>query len=110
MKARVLYVFLIALLALSGCSKESISIKRQKLETGDIKDTSIVIKVGDTDVKYSEVRNYCYLLKCQYEDNFGKELWQYKLDSDSTIGDEARQEVASLITQLKIINTTLQVF
>ena len=49
MKARVLYVFLIALLALSGCSKESISIKRQKLETGDIKDTSIVIKVGDTD-------------------------------------------------------------
>lgn len=108
MKARVLYVFLIALLALSGCSKESISIKRQKLETGDIKDTSIVIKVGDTDVKYSEVRNYCYLLKCQYEDNFGKELWQYKLDSDSTIGDEARQEVASLITQLKIIKKTAE--
>lgn len=108
MKARVLYVFLIALLALSGCSKESISIKRQKLETGDIKDISIVIKVGDTDVKYSEVRNYCYLLKCQYEDNFGKELWQYKLDSDSTIGDEARQEVASLITQLKIIKKTAE--
>lgn len=103
-----LCVFFIASLVLSGCSKESVNIKKTKLETGDMQNTSIVMKVGDIGVKYSEVRNYCYLLKCQYEDSFGKELWQYKLDGDSTIGDEARQEVASLVTQLKIIKKTAE--
>lgn len=106
--AGFLCAFIIVSTALSGCSKKSVTIKKPKLEAGNIQDTSIVIKVGDIGVKYSEVRNYCYLLKCQYEDSFGKGLWQYKLDDNTTIGDEARQEVASLVTQLKIIKKTAE--
>lgn len=102
----ILSMLLIVSAILSGCSKDSSSTKKTKLEKGDMQDTSVVIKVGDTGVKYSEVRNYCYLLKCQYENSFGAGLWQYKLGDNSTIGDEARQEVASLVTQLKIIRKT----
>ncbi|HBA97260.1 MAG TPA: hypothetical protein DCZ23_04035 [Lachnospiraceae bacterium] len=101
-----LCVLLIISALLTGCSKDKVKSKKTKLETGSMQETSVVIKIGDTGVKYSEMRNYCYLLKRQYEDSFGKNLWKYKLDNDSTIGDEARQEVASLVTQLKIIRKT----
>lgn len=100
----ILYALFIASAMLSGCSKDM----AKKLASGDTQETSVVMKVGNVGVKYSEVRNYCYLLKCQYENSFGKGLWQYKLDNGTTIGDEARQEVASLITQLKIIKKTAE--
>jgi len=93
----------------TGCSKNNTSIKKTKLETGGIKDTSIVIKIDGKGVKYSEIRNYCYLLKCMYETSFGKELWKYKIkdsNGSTTIGDEAKQEIVNLVTQLKIIKKT----
>ncbi len=96
----------VSFVMLPGCSKGSGTTKRVKLETGDISDTSIVMKIGNAGVKYSEVRNYCYLLKCQYESNFGGGIWDYNLGDNVTIGDEARQEIANLITQLKIIRKT----
>lgn len=102
----ILCILLSVAVILPGCSKGSGTTKKVKLETGDISDTSIVMKIGNTGVKYSEVRNYCYLLKCQYESNFGKEIWNYNLGDNVTIGDEARQEIANLITQLKIIRKT----
>lgn len=99
-------IILATVLLLPGCSKTESTKKKAKLETGDIKDTSIVIKAGNTGVKYSEVRNYCYLLKCQYETSFGPGLWKYKINKDTTIGDEAKQEIVNVITQLKIIRKT----
>lgn len=99
-------ILLVTALLLPGCSKTEGAKKKAKLETGEIKNTSIVIKVGNMGVKYSEVRNYCYLLKCQYETSFGPGLWKYKLNKDTTIGDEAKQEIVNVITQLKVIKKT----
>lgn len=69
---------------------------------------TVVMMVGDDQVRYSEVMAYCYFLKCQYEDSFGKELWQYKLDDNETIGDQAKQEIVNMITQLKVISGVAQ--
>lgn len=104
----ILCICLSTAVVLSGCSKNNGSGKKVKLETGEITENSVVIKVGQTGVKYSEVRNYCYLLKCQYSSIFGAKLWRYSLGDGVTIGDEARQEIVNLITQLKVIRKTAE--
>ena len=103
-------VMLAASVLLSGCGKSAETsdnntktVKSVRLETGDITQNSVVMKIGNTGVKYEEVLNYAYLLKNQYEGSFGKALWSYKIDDDTNIGDKAKKEIVSMITQLKII-------
>lgn len=104
-----LSVMLAASVLLSGCGKSAETpvnnktVKSVRLETGDITQNSVVMKIGNTGVKYEEVLNYAYLLKNQYEGSFGKALWSYKVDDDTNIGDKAKKEIVSMITQLKII-------
>lgn len=105
---RILCVLAASVLLLPGCSRGDSTKKNVKLETGRLEDTSIVIKAGNTGARYSEVLNYCYLLKCQYEASFGAKLWDYKLDKNTTIGDKAKQEIVNIITQLKIIKKTAE--
>ena len=88
----------------TGCGKK----KTSKLEKGDISSGTVVMMVGDYQVRYSEVMAYCYFLKCQYEESFGKELWNYKLSENETIGDQAKQEIVNMITQLKVISGVAQ--
>ena len=83
--------------------KKAETTKTIRLERGDITANSYVIKVGNAGVQYSEVLNYCYLLKNQYESSFGSELWKYKIDDKTTIGDKAKKEIVSTLTQLKLI-------
>lgn len=91
-------------LLVSGCGHK----KTTKVEKGNISSGTVVMMVGDDQVRYSEVMAYCYFLKCQYEESFGKELWSYKLDDNETIGDQAKQEIVNMITQLKIISGVAQ--
>lgn len=92
---------------LTGCAGEkSGSEKRVKLEQGTIEEDSVVIGIGSIGVKYSEVRNYCYLMKQQYEGSFGNQLWNYQLKDGVTIGDEVKEEIINMITQLKVICAT----
>lgn len=93
---------------LSGCSGDKRIGSNVRLENGEIEENSIVIKAGDAGVKYSEVLGYCYLLKEQYEDSFGSEIWDYELDNGNTIGDNAKEEIINMITQLKVINATAE--
>ncbi len=93
---------------LSGCGVDDGSGAAARLEMGEIAENSIVITVGETGVKYSEVRNYCYLLKRQYENTYGRGLWDFDIGKNFTIGDEARQEIVNLITQLKVIKKTAE--
>lgn len=102
--AGILAVFLMVNL-LTACEGDKIS-GGVRLAHGEIKENSIVISVGDTGVRYSEVLGYCYLLKAQYEGNFGKKIWKYKLTDKNTIEDEAKEEIINMITQLKIISAT----
>lgn len=97
---------LLVVSVLSGCSSDKKLGGGVKLENGEIQENSIVIAVGDIGVKYNEVLSYCYLLKEQYEDSFGSEVWNYRLEEGKTIGDEAKEEVINMITQLKIIGAT----
>lgn len=103
-------VMLAASVLLSGCGKSAETsdnntktVKSVRLETGDITQNSVIMKIGNTGVKYEEVLNYAYLLKNQYEGSFGKALWNYKIDDETNIGDKAKKEIVSMITQLKII-------
>ena len=93
--------------SITGCSG-SIKKKSAKLEKGDITDSSIVITVGDQGIKYSEVKNYCYFLKNQYEGSFGEKIWSYSVGKDTTIGDEAKEEVINMVTQLKVIKAAAE--
>ena len=93
--------------SITGCSS-SIKKKSAKLEKGDITDSSIVITVGDQGIKYSEVKNYCYFLKNQYEGSFGEKIWSYSVGKDTTIGDEAKEEVINMVTQLKVIKAAAE--
>ncbi len=93
---------------LTGCSEKGTVGIGNRLETGEVQENSVVIHVGDTSVRYREVRNYCYLLKEQYESSFGKKIWNYELDDGSTIGDEAKEEIINMITQLKVISATAE--
>lgn len=85
----------------SGCGFRN---KDAKLETGDVSNNSVVMLVGNDDVRLSEIKAYCYFLKCQYEGSFGEELWEYPLGNSETIGDQAKQEIVNMITQMKIIS------
>lgn len=93
---------------LAGCTGDKRIGGNVRLENGEIEENSIVIKAGDIGVKYSEVLGYCYLLKEQYEDSFGSEIWDYKLDDGNTIGDNAKEEIINMITQLKVISATAE--
>lgn len=91
-----------------GCASNNKGAKKRsnvKLETGDIAEDSIVMVVGNEGVRYSEMLHYRYLLKRQYEGKFSEGLWSYELEEGKTIGDEAKQEIVGMITQLKVIKT-----
>lgn len=100
-------VILAASMFFTGCGKttetQKKTVKSVRLETGDITQNSVVMRIGNTGVRYEEVLNYAYFLKKQYEGSFGKALWSYKVDDDTTIGDKAKKEIVNMITQLKII-------
>lgn len=101
----------VALMALtmglvSGCGGNGKSKSGVKLENGDIQDNSVVVSVGDTGVTYSKVRNYCYLLSHQYDKNFSHDVWNYSLGKEGSIGDEAKEEVLSMVTQMAVIGKT----
>lgn len=94
---------LTAAVGLMGCSFRS---RDAKLDTGDISNNSVVMLVGGETVRFSELKDYCYFLKCQYEGSFGEELWEYPLAASETIGDQAKQDIVNMITQVKIIAAT----
>lgn len=92
---------------LAGCSgSKKSSSGRVSLANGKITESSIVVSIGNEGVRYSEIRGYCYLLKKQYSSSFGTELWDYPIEKEQTVGDEAKEEILNLVTELKVIAAT----
>lgn len=91
---------------LSGCSDSGKVSGGVRLENGEIKENSVVVSIGNTGVTYSKVRNYCYLLTRQYDEKFSHEVWDYSLGKEGTIGDEAKEEVLNMVTQMAVIGKT----
>lgn len=108
-KNRMLALITLAILVLgmlAGCNGNGKTYRSVRLENGEIQDNSVVVSIGDIGVAYSKVRNYCYLLSSQYDKNFSHEVWEYPLGKESTIGDEAKEEVLSMVTQMAVISKT----
>lgn len=108
-KNRILTGMLVTVLTmglLAGCSGKGGSSRGVRLENGEIQEHSVVVSIGNTGVTYSKVRNYCYLLSHQYDKNFSHDVWDYSLGKNGTIGDEAKEEVISMVTQMAVIGKT----
>ncbi len=94
-------------IALSGCGSTTQKTETKKANVStEITDSSIVMSIGSDNVKYREVEAYAYFLSSKYNTAFGSNIWDYSVGSNKTIGDEAKQEIVNLITQLKIITQT----
>ena len=88
----------------AGCgSKGSVLKSSVRLENGEIKENSVVIKIGDIGIKYRTVKNYCYFLKQQYEPVYGEKIWDYSISEKETVGGEAKQEIINMVSQIAII-------
>lgn len=90
----------------TGCGGNKTNKSSVKLDSGKMEADSVVMGVGDEAVRYSEMMNYAYLMKRQYEGNFGNELWGYSVGENETVGDQAKQEIINMVTQLKVIQAT----
>ena len=82
---------------------QNISIEQNKINLD-----STVMAVGDQKISFREVMFYVYYLQKQYEDGFGKDLWHYQMDEDKTVEDYVKEQIASEITEIKIINAEAQ--
>lgn len=87
----------------SNSSSQSSESEGEDDNTDTIKKDATIFTVGDVKVPYNEVMVYVLLLKDMYEPNFTDVIWDYRLDTGSTFGEMAREEVLNQIIQLKIM-------
>lgn len=107
-KRRILITLIIALFViftLGGCQKKSEDKDNKGEKVAQEKSTNetLVLKVDKQKVNYNEVMLYVLMLKQEYEPSLGKEIWSFDKGDGKTFEDEAKEEVISEITQLKII-------
>ncbi len=69
----------------------------------DIKTDATILTIGDQKVPYNEVMVYVLMVKQLYEPNFTDVIWEYQLNTGSTFGEMAREEVLNQIIQLKVM-------
>lgn len=74
------------------------------VEETEINLDSTVMAVGNEKISFREVMFYVYYLQKQYEDGFGKDLWDYQMDEEKTIEDYVKEQIVSEITEIKIIS------
>lgn len=112
MKYKILAIFLsvIMCLGLIACGseepKETVSVEEAvSVSNNNLNHGSVVISVGKTAVNYNEFLSYYYLMKNQYENVLGTEIWAYKkaLSGEKTLGQEAIESVLRHIIQIKVI-------
>lgn len=84
----------------AGSGKEKSDIK---VEEGTLEADSVVITVGNEPVTYAQMLVYAYILRDMYQSSYGGKLWKYQLDEETTMEDYAREELVSMVTQIKVI-------
>lgn len=73
------------------------------VEEKNINLDSSVMAVGNEKISFREVMFYVYYLEKQYEEGFGKDLWNYQMDEEQTMEDYVKDQIVSEITEIKII-------
>ncbi|MCR5202921.1 MAG: peptidyl-prolyl cis-trans isomerase [Lachnospiraceae bacterium] len=71
-------------------------------EESDFSDDTIVMYIGEDNVRVSDVKVYTYFLKSKYE-AFGEDIWDMK-DGSSSLNSMARQELLDFILEIQVIN------
>lgn len=99
---------LVAMLALSGCSKiQNNQTDESKVtsiyETKDMKLDTNVMAVGDEEVTLNELLFYIYQIKSAYDGNLTTDVWNFQWDGGQTIESYAKDEILEEITQIKVI-------
>lgn len=99
--------------SVSGCSKDVDVIsdndnsgveKAEAVENDELQPDSVVVSVGDETATYKEFQVYMYILKTKYQDVFGNQVWDYKLDNEHTMSAIATEQVINMITEMKVIS------
>ena len=101
---RILHVagIFCAVMLLSACGAKN-EAEKVKIEEENLTKDSVIMTVEEEAVTYEEALTYMYFLKQQYEPTFGSGIWEYKLEGNGTINDMAKEEMISMITQIKVI-------
>lgn len=92
----------------TGCQKKDKKTE-ETTEATSVQETNIqldstVMAVGNEKISFSEVMFYVYYLEQQYKDGFGKELWNYKMDEETTMEQYVKDQIISEITEVKVIS------
>lgn len=99
---------LVAMLALSGCSKtkndqEDKTKTTSIYETKDMKLDTNVMAVGEEEVTLNEILFYVYQIKSAYDKSLFTKVWDFKWDEEKSVEGYAKDEILEEITQIKII-------
>lgn len=78
--------------------------KAEDVESDVLRPDSVVVSVGDETATYREFQVYMYILKAKYQDVFGSEVWNYKLDNEHSMSLIATEQVINMITEMKVIS------
>lgn len=63
-----------------------------------------MLRIGDVQVDYREGLVYLNAVQKDYEQYYGNDIWQYKVDTDgATVGEQIREQVLEQIIYIKIV-------
>ena len=119
-KSKLLVLMATTLLLCSGCSKEeketvnSVTNAKEAYNKAMSKDAigdegivndAVVLIVDDMEVTYSEALVYILMIKQEYGDLFGEDVWSLNVSDEETFEDLAKKEIINQITRLKVIES-----
>lgn len=76
---------------------------RDDIKDGVIKDSAILMSIGDIDVTYSEAMVYVMLYKSDYAGLLSKDVWSYEVEEDRTFDMAVKECIINQIVKSKII-------
>ncbi|HOE56733.1 MAG TPA: peptidylprolyl isomerase [Bacillota bacterium] len=88
-----LLAFVMLLLLLSGCGIVRVN--------PEIDNNTVVAKVSDQEIKKEEFNKLFNILKTQYEQQFGTEVWEQEVDGKK-FGDVAREKLLDMLIDEKL--------
>lgn len=106
-------IFCTMLGMVGGCSKDTSTVSEvmEEIKTTEVSDTEddklnmddVILQVGDASITYREVLFYVYQVKRDYEDEFGKEVWEVALKDGNSFESYAIEELLRQLTEIHII-------
>lgn len=101
---------LLLVCSLYGCQAQKSSVESVIETISNDKDSKVnpkmddvILRIGKTMVTYREVLFYMYLEKNQYEQEFGAEIWDLKLQDNKELRDIIKGDILIQLNQIKVM-------